>query len=38
MLFILFEIAFDYGFDIEAEWIKGKEKKQRKYIENSNVE
>lgn len=38
MVFILFEIAFDYGFDIEAEWIKGKEKKQKKYIENSYIE
>lgn len=37
MLFILFEIAFDKRFDIEYEWNKGREKKQKKYIENSKV-
>ena len=32
MLFILFEIASDYKFDIDNEWDKGRKHKQEKYI------
>ncbi len=32
MLFILFEIAYDKDFDLQAEWIKKREKKAKKYI------
>ncbi len=32
MLFLLFEIAADYEFDLEEEWNKGKIRKYEKYI------
>jgi hypothetical protein len=32
MLFILFEIASDYNFDLEEEWMKGRIRKDEKYI------
>lgn len=32
MLFLLFEIAADYEFDLEEEWDKGKIRKYDKYI------
>ena len=34
MLFLLFEIASDTNMDIDAEWSKGRIKKQNKYIKN----
>ena len=36
MLFLLFEIASETSFDIDAEWSKGRIKKQKKYIEQKN--
>ena len=33
MLFLLFEIASESNFDIDAEWNKGRIRKQKKYIE-----
>jgi len=35
MLFLLFEIAAEYEFDIEEEWNKGKIRKYEKYIANT---
>ena len=32
MLFLLFEIAADYDFDLDSEWQAGKERKQKKYL------
>lgn len=32
MLFILFEIASDYNFDLEEEWAKGRMRKMEKYM------
>jgi len=32
MLFILFEIASDYKFDLDNEWNKGRKRKEEKYI------
>ena len=32
MLFLLFEIAADYEFDLEEEWNNGKIRKYEKYI------
>lgn len=32
MLFILFEIASDYNFDLEEEWVKGRIRKMEKYM------
>ena len=31
MLFLLFEIASDYCFDLDAEWNKGRNRKQKYY-------
>ncbi|MDR7856586.1 hypothetical protein [Tissierella sp.] len=33
MLFLLFEIAYEANFDIDAEWNKGRIRKQKKYVE-----
>jgi len=32
MIFLLFEIAVDYDFDLDDEWNAGKKKKQEKYL------
>lgn len=32
MLFILFEIAADNKFDLDAEWDKGRQRKKEKYL------
>lgn len=37
ILFLLFEVAYDYKLDLEEEWNKGKERKQKKYINSSKV-
>lgn len=34
MLFILFEIAADNKFDLDAEWDKGRQRKKEKYLSN----
>lgn len=36
MLFLLFEVSADYDFDLDNEWNLGKEKKQKKYMSNTN--
>jgi hypothetical protein len=32
MLFLLFEIAAQRGFDLDAEWNRGRERKEKKYF------
>lgn len=32
MLFILFEMAADYEFDLDEEWSKGRKRKKEKYL------
>lgn len=32
MLFILFEMAADYEFDLDEEWSKGRKSKKEKYL------
>lgn len=33
MLYLLFEIAVDNGFDLDKEWLAGTKRKQEKYLD-----
>lgn len=33
VLFILFEVSGKYGFDLDSEWDRGRERKQKKYMD-----
>jgi len=32
MLFLLFELSADYGFDLDGEWALGRERKEKKHL------
>ena len=32
LLFLLFEIAFQYNVDLDSEWLAGRSRKQKKYL------
>ncbi|MDF2541585.1 MAG: hypothetical protein K0S47_1303 [Herbinix sp.] len=37
MLFLLFEIAADYDYDLDTEWSNGRKKKEEKYLSGKSI-